>query len=424
MSLIHHKHLATLLIFACFVLFPVARSVELPVLIMAVGGMVLAYKGGAGFFRMPAARDFSLLAACIWIPMLVSLPDSYSVKDTGGAVLAFARLYFAGLFAVWALQDGERVALLVRLLAGLAAFWAGDALFQVAVGHDLFGYAQVPSRLNGVFGERHWRLGVALPVLAPFLVLSLRRRTVLMILALLGCGAVVLMGGSRGGWVSYAVVCAALILVEVQRRKVALWKTLAFAALLLTLGAVLAFLHPGTRARLDQTLLLFSGDEAKMDKALSSRLTLWKDATDMLKAHPVNGVGVRAFSLAYPEFAKPGDPFIQPTLDEESGKRTGASYAHQLVLEVSTETGLIGLAGLLAFFALLLKRWWTAEAGQRLQALPFALAALAWLFPFNTHSSFYSAQWSVLVWLVVALLCGALATPQSRLEAGPNRGTG
>lgn len=412
MSLHIHKHYSTGLIFSSFLLFPVARSVELPVLIMAISGMVLAYKLGKDLFRLPAVKVFSLLAACIWIPMLVSLPDSYRFEDTGGAVLAFARLYLAGLFVIWALQDSERLTLLVKLLAGLTAFWVADALFQAAVGHDLFGYAQIPSRLNGVFGEHHWRLGVALPVLAPFLILSLRRRPVLMIVALLCSGAVVLMAGSRGGWVSYAVVCAALILMEVQTRKIAPWKTAAFAVLLLVLGAFLALQNSGTRARLDQSLLLFSGDEAKIDQALSSRLTLWKDAIAMIEAHPVNGVGVRTFRFAYPDFAMRGDPFIQPEPDQETGKVTGASYAHQLVLEVTTEAGLVGLAGLAVFYFLLVKCWQQAEAEQKVQSWPFALAALAWLFPFNTHSSFYSAQWSVLVWLVIAMFCAAVVAPR------------
>jgi O-antigen ligase len=410
-----NKHLSTALIFSCFLLFPVARSVELPILIMAISGMALAYRLGKDFFRLSAIKFFSLLAACIWIPMLLSFPDSYSFKDTGGAVLSFARLYFAGVFVIWALQDLERTALLVKLLAGLTAFWVGDALFQATVGRDVFGFAQIPSRLNGVFGERHWRLGVALPVLAPFFILSIRHKPGLMLLALLCTGAVVLMAGSRGGWISYAVVCAVLIVTEVQRRKIPLWKTLAFTTLLAVLGAFLAFENAGTRARLDQSLLLFSGDEAKIDQALSSRWTLWKDALAMIKAHPVNGVGVGAFSFAHPEFASRGDIFIRPgQVDEETGRQTGASYAHQLVLQVTAETGLIGLAGLSVFYVLLLGCWRKASAERKLHALPFALAALAWLFPVNTHSSFYSAQWSVLVWLVVAMLCAAMVSPQKR----------
>jgi O-antigen ligase len=306
---------------------------------------------------------------------------------------------------------------MAKLMAWLTAFWVGDALFQAAVGHDVLGYAQIPSRLNGVFGERHWKLGVALPILAPFLILSVRHKLSLMILAVLCTGAVVLMAGSRGGWLSYAVVCAVLIFTEVQNRRISLWKTAAFTALVVLLGAVLAFENAGTRARLDQSLMLFSGNEEKADLATSGRLTLWKDAWAMIKAHPVNGVGVRAFSFAHPEFQPPGDLYIQNNhVDKETGRPTGAGYAHQLVLEVMSETGVIGLAGLGLFFFLLVRFWIQVSPEQKSLALPFALAALAFLFPFNTHSSFYSAQWAVMIWLVIAMLCAALALEERTQE--------
>jgi O-antigen ligase len=405
------------LIFLCFVLFPFKRSFELPILIMTISGIVLSYRLGKDLFRLPATKAFTLLAACIWIPMVLSLPDTYSFKDTGGAVLAFTRLYFSGLFVIWTLKDTERVTQMVKLMAWLTAFWVGDALFQAAVGHDVLGYAQIPSRLNGVFGERHWKLGVALPILAPFLILSVRHKLSLMILAVLCTGAVVLMAGSRGGWLSYAVVCAVLIFTEVQNRRISLWKTAAFTALVVLLGAVLAFENAGTRARLDQSLMLFSGNEEKADLATSGRLTLWKDAWAMIKAHPVNGVGVRAFSFAHPEFQPPGDLYIQNNhVDKETGRPTGAGYAHQLVLEVTSETGVIGLAGLGLFFFLLVRFWIQVSPEQKSLALPFALAALAFLFPFNTHSSFYSAQWAVMIWLVIAMLCAALALEERTQE--------
>lgn len=97
----------------------------------------------------------------------------------------------------------------------------------------------------------------------------------------------------------------------------------------------------------------------------------------------------------YPQFASKGDPFMSPD-------GTGPIYAHQMVLEVGTETGVIGLAGLVAFFAFFV------QAGRGLSRHPLAWAAwvgtFAWLFPINTHTALYSAYWSLLVgWLVAVL---------------------
>jgi O-antigen ligase len=129
----------------------------------------------------------------------------------------------------------------------------------------------------------------------------------------------------------------------------------------------------------------------------------------MVKAHPINGVGVSAFRFAYPEFAKPGDPFMQQNhFDEETGRPTGQMYAHQMVLEVLSETGLIGLTGLVLFYSLLVRSWHRASQERRIHSLPFAMGLLAWIFPLNTHPSFYSAQWSVMIWLMIAMLCASL----------------
>jgi len=409
----------TWLIFFCFLLFPFKRLVELPVLIMTIGGGVLAYQYGRTFFQEPAIKLFTLLFACIWLPMLLSVPDSYVVEKSGSTVLTFIRLYLSGLFIIWVMSNQKQASLLIKLLAGLTAFWVVDALFQAATGHDFLGYAQIPSRLNGVFGERQLRLGNALPVLAPFLILALRKRTALMLLATVMSGAVVILAGSRGGWVSFGLVCIWLVLSETQRRGVPLWKAGMVAALIGLVGTFAAFENPGAKQRLDQTLLLFSGDEAKIDQALSLRWTLWKDAFAMIDAHPVNGVGVRAFRYAYPEFAQPDDPFL--SINEASGRPTGAFYSHQIILEVTTETGLIGLVGLGLFYALLVRYWRLASQERRIQSLPFAMGLLAWIFPFNTHPSFYTAQWSVLIWLMIALLCASLLPLQKTGDTANRR---
>ena len=406
MTLSSKTHYFTWLIFGCFLLFPFKRLVELPLLIMAIGGGVLAYKYRDVIFRAPSVKLFTLLFACIWLPMLFSVPDSYDVKKSGSTVLVFLRFYLAGLLIIWAMREQNQVSLLFKLLAWLTAFWVVDALFQAAVGQDFFGYTPLFSRVNGIFGEESLKLGNALPVLAPFLLLALRTKMALMLLAAVLTGAVVILAGSRGGWVSFGLVCIWLVLAETRQRDVTFWKVGAVVALTGVVGAVAVFENPAAKQRLDQTLLLFSGDEAKIDEALSLRWTLWKDAFSMVDAHPVNGVGVRAFRYAYPEFAQAEDPFI--SVDDKSGRLTGAFYAHQIVMEVTSETGLFGLIGLGLFYSLLVRNWRSANQEQRSLALPFAMAALAWLFPLNTHPSFYTAQWSVLIWLMIALLCASL----------------
>ncbi len=412
-------HLPVALIFSCFLLFPFGRSVELPVLIMTVYGVILAYQQRGRLMQMPAARLFNLLALCIWIPMVLSLPDTYYVNKTAGTIVVFLRLYFTGLYVIWALRDQQDVNRLVKLIAGLTAFWIADALLQAMLGHDLFGFAQIPTRLNGLFGEKSLTLGVALPVLVPFLLLALRDKPWLMLGAFVAGAAVLAMAGSRGGWISFAVVCVWVLWTETRKRNIAAWKMGVATVLVVSVSFAAALQSHNARARLDQTLLLFSGDEVLIDRALSNRWTLWKVAVNMIGAHPINGVGIRAFRFAYPEYAAPRDDMVKP--DPITGHITGAAYAHQMVLEVISEAGVIGLVGLIIFYAALIRAWRGAEVNAKNRALPFAMAALAWLFPFNTHTSFYSTQWSQLIWLLLALYCVTLLprdAPRKPLPAG------
>jgi len=128
-------------------------------------------------------------------------------------------------------------------------------------------------------------------------------------------------------------------------------------------------------------------------------------------AHPLNGVGVRGFRYAYAAYAEPGDFFVDPVTHE------GASHAHQLLLELFSETGLIGVLAWLigAWFAI--RAWRRADAAARWRALAPGLALVAMCFPLNTHLAFYSAWWGLLFWWLLALYCAALQSEIREVKA-------
>lgn len=391
------------LVLACLLLLPVGRATELPMLIMAIAGFVLIWRHRLTLFNDPGQRLLGVLFLCIWIPILASLTDAVNPEKSASTAILFPRHYLAGVFVVWTLQERRQRDWLLRLVALLVAFWVFDALIQAIRGVDLFGFRYVSSRLNGVYGEEHLDLGVALPTLAPFLLFALRRNHRLLAIATLLTSVVVLLAGSRGGWISFTLVCL-LLLANAIRSQQLHWRTgAAFAALLIAVLAVFTQLNPDARHRFETTMGLFSGEFQAADTATSGRLVIWEAAARMIQAHPINGVGCNGFRHAYPDFALPDDPFVNP----QSG--IGSYFAHQLLLQVGTDTGLIGLAGLMLFYVAWLRSWKNADASVKAAALPFALAPLAWLFPLNTHSSFYSSQWSQLIWLLLALYCAALA---------------
>ena len=125
----------------------------------------------------------------------------------------------------------------------------------------------------------------------------------------------------------------------------------------------------------------------------------------MVAAHPLAGVGVRGFRYAYPQYAAPGDAFVDTKADE------GAMHAHQLVLEVLSETGLIGLLLWVAGVFAALRAWRRADDAARRRAFAPALALAVMCFPLNTHLAFYSAWWGSVFWWLLALYVAAVSPP-------------
>ena len=121
----------------------------------------------------------------------------------------------------------------------------------------------------------------------------------------------------------------------------------------------------------------------------------------MIRQHPVNGVGTRDFRDSF------------PACDPQPGVRAAwvegpALHAHQLILEILSETGIIGLLLWLAGAALAWRAWRFASPDDRARARPAMLALAVTLFPFNTHLAVYSAFWGGITLLLAALYAGSL----------------
>jgi O-antigen ligase len=157
---------------------------------------------------------------------------------------------------------------------------------------------------------------------------------------------------------------------------------------------------------MERTLQAFDGTSRSIDTALSGRLDIWRTSVRMIEAHPFNGVGVRGYRYAYPHYAPANDFFVVST--EACGVGEGACHAHQLVLEVLSETGALGLLLWLAALALAWRAWRRVGAAARARAFPVTLALGAMLFPLNTHLAFYSAWWGLVFAWLLGLWCAAL----------------
>ena len=389
-----------MLTLSALVLLPFARLIEWPLLVMVVIGLRRLMKQPAEVLALPASRWFLLLFACYWVPCALSAPDAAYPIKSWSTVAAQLRFVPFAVFCMFYL-DRRQLTWLAGGIAWLTLFWTVDALVQALFEVNLLGMPAVAERLNGVFGPTNIKLGHVLATLAPFPLEMARRsgnRLALIVTYALLMGVIIIIG-TRAAWIMYAVVTLAFIYLYARRHPRRWLKATLFVVAGAT--AFVAAAYQGSdhfRGRIDRSMAVLEGGEQAVDRALSLRLPIWQTAMKMGRHHWVNGVGVRSFRHAYPEYAEEGDFWVAHGNDD-----TGAYHAHQLVLEVWTETGLFGLVGLLGGLAVAAVAWRRSTVADRHRAMPFAVGIVAMLFPFNSHLAFYSTFWSLLFWWLTVL---------------------
>lgn len=387
------------LVFSLLVLVPIGRLEELPLLVMAVlGGMRLWRERGA-VFDDPRARLLSVVFLAYWLPILISAFDAVEPHKTWVLAATLPRFWLAGLFVITALADAGAHERLWRLAAWLLVIWSLDALLQATVGYDVLGYPYPDERLNGVFGLHNYKLGPVLVLFSPMMIEHARRHWPrwLTAAALAAVVMVVLLTTTRIGWVMGAVVAFVYLFMLARRRPKRALAAAAVLALSLVAAGGLAYRYSAEfHQRMDSTLMVFRGTRGAVNEALSKRLPIWRTSMRMASDHWINGVGARSYRFVYPDYALYTDPWV-------NDHGTGAAYAHQMFLEVATETGVIGLVGMVFMVVPVFLAWRRAPPDRRRLMFPYLLGLSAALFPFNSHYAIYSVFWSTgLWWLTMA----------------------
>lgn len=394
-----------LLLLSVLALLPFGRASELPILIGALIGIADVIKNPAGFRTDPLRPVILIAFLGYWLPEFFSAFDSRVVTKSWTEVALDLRY----LPFLWFTREALRATSARRQLGTGLAILTGilvlDALIQASFGTSLGGPLQA-DRLSGLFGE-NLKLGPVLAAIFPFLVLPVLHRYGRMFagLAWLLSAVVVLLAGARAGWVSFGLLTVLMLRDMVQSRRAYLLSLLGLALIGAGSAASLYALSPSFAERVHRTLRAFDGSEAALDHALAFRLPIWRAAIGMIADHPVNGVGVRAFRYAYADYAGTDDRWLT------DGDDVGAFHAHQVILEIGSETGLVGL--LIWLSATI----WLVLAASRLagtsvrEGRSHGLAIVSMLFPINTHFAVYSSFWGTLLILVLACWLAQLAQP-------------
>jgi O-antigen ligase len=387
-------------------LLPLGRSSELGTFLCLLGVILLFAREPRAVQEHAGARLLLWLLGAYVGAALLSAFDSVAPGKSWGTVVALLRYAPLGLYACFAIRRDSKLQALYVAAALILALWTVDAWVQALTGWSLGGHAEA-ERVSGIFGATDLKLGPTLAVLSPFALWVARRRWGLpgLLLAFVLMLGPVLLAGSRAAWLCYALVALGFAWRE-ARSPLRFAGFCVIAALLLALAGGIAWKTSARfQLRMDRTLLALQGTDQSMDAALTGRLDIWHTSVEMIAAHPINGVGVRGFRYAYPHYAPANDHFIT---DESCGVGEGACHPHQLVLEILTETGALGLSLWLAAVVLAWRAWRRVGSAARTRAFPVSLALGVMLFPLNTHLAFYSAWWGLLFGWLLGLWCAAL----------------
>jgi O-antigen ligase len=317
----------------------------------------------------PLSLPFAAFLFAALLSMTVALSLQASLKE----FTKWAEMFAIYIFVANNLDQAKLPRLLVAMfLAGLseAAIGIYQFLFQVGPkGFILFdrfmrafGTFEQPNPYAGYLGLIvPVALGVSFTVVSGWWVVGRKSRplsTVHYPLAALAAGAfaamltALFMSWSRGAWLGVGAALVVTIIVQSRRALV----LSVIAAFVLTFAILLSSINviPSVVAERFSGVAdyfgVFDVRGVKVDDsnyAIVERMAHWESAAMMFAAHPVLGVGIGNYAVAYPAYALPNwsDPL---------------GHAHNYYLNVAAEAGIIGLIAYLILWASAFWQGWRA----------------------------------------------------------------
>jgi len=397
---------ASWLAVAFIAFLPFGRLSEIPLSAFAIALAFLTRSAGNRAAIRSAATFILPLFLCYWVPMVLSSVDSMDPHKSWLQSFAALRFLAAALAMSVLLSAPSARERVLRWTAWLLLFWALDAFVQLFLGSDLFGIAMHPDRLNALFVKKYQFFGPTLAMLSPLVLEHARRQWpswgwALAFTMILGA---VMIAGMRAGWLTMAIVLCTYMVLMLKRENRELRRTVLTIPVLVVIVLAVSYLaSPLFQERLNVTRAFTLGTETALDESSMERIPIFQAALTMYREHPLNGVGVRAYPVAYMVYAEPDDVHIR-----KSGGKSGATHAHNVLLEIMSDTGSIGLIGLFLAVGFLWRHRGRTTPSERWEAFPFALAVFLILFPLNSHFAIYGTYTSSLIWFLMGLWAAAL----------------
>lgn len=286
--------------------------------------------------------------------LLLSATTALSLVLSLKEVAKWLELLLVFLFVVnfVSQQRQTRVILFCLVLAAFLEALLGWYQFLSRTGPESFLLGERFLRAYGTFGQPNpyaGYLSFSLSLLGGMLIGAVRQGRggkfplsfKVSVCAFLVILAAILMSFSRGAWLGVFVALCVMGVIASRRFLSYLVALLSIVTLLLTLGAF-QLLPAAALQRLSvvtENFTLFDAREVMLTPenwAIVERMANWQATWEMFLSKPILGVGIGNFSLFYPTYALPQWDVPTP-------------HAHNFYLNLLAESGILGVAGYLAF---------------------------------------------------------------------------
>ncbi len=219
---------------------------------------------------------------------------------------------------VWTIIDAFILGGLVMAVIGLGQYITGQNLITAEGGL---------MRLRSVYGSPNnvaLYLGRMIPLMFAMALMGEGRRRILYAIALIPITVAILLTYSKGSLL-LGLPASLVVVLVLWRRAVGgrIWPWLAGAGLLGAIGLATALQIPQIAGRLNP-----QGETGFF------RLNLWQSSLNMIRDHPIFGVGLDNFLYAYRGRYILDSAWQEPNLN----------HPHNIVLDFATRLGLVGLA--------------------------------------------------------------------------------
>ncbi|MFH1478508.1 MAG: O-antigen ligase family protein [Candidatus Omnitrophota bacterium] len=335
-------------------------------------------------FKSPFVMPIAIMLLSYLISHIFSVNFENSTKE----IIRF--ISYIMIFSMVGLSNRSQKDTLIKIMVFSASIVSIYAIYQYFWGYDILlnglnstqnflvsnsSYAKdilIGKRAISTFPSPNILGGYLIMMF--FLALYLSKRYKIALIAVILISFALLLTKSMGAWLS--LIVALIIYVVVGYKTLRFEKRIAIiSSIFIVLALIFILLSRGER------LINLENPQ----NSITQRIAYWKTAINIIKYHPIFGVG-------------PGN-FQEVFLKYKIGSDTDTRYAHNLFLQIWVELGILGLIGLIYLLSMIVKNLRT-----KLQNNLILFVSIVFMMHNIIDITYFIPQVSFFWWVILGIL--------------------